>query len=94
MSERTCPYCKCALRYGVRLPRVKARLFDIIARAGPDGIQTADIIDICSDRVIKPTTLHSHIQQMNQMLAQSGIKIAGTYGGGFTAGYRLIRRRK
>lgn len=49
MKERCCHYCGHPLpetRLGVRLTPLKARIYDIVQRAGIDGISAQDLWDI------------------------------------------------
>ena len=91
---RLCPCCGQQLqeyRFGVRLTPGKARVFDLITRAGENGIATADLVAITglSARCIK-----SHIWQINDVLADTGYRIRGMGWGGFPGvrdgRYRLV----
>jgi hypothetical protein len=77
-----CPLCHQTigtLRFGVRLPQLKAAIVDRIKAAGDLGISTAELInsDLYRDRrVIWPTTIKAHVLQINDLLSNSGWHIA------------------
>jgi hypothetical protein len=69
-----CPRCHQSvddIRLGVRLTPLKASLFDRIKAAGDIGISTTQIIqEVYRDRsLIKDTTIKSHVNQINDLLA-------------------------
>jgi hypothetical protein len=72
-------------RLGIPLTPLKARIFDAIRRAGPNGIGGDAIIHELG-LPVSPTTLKAHVWQINTRLAENGYKIVG-YGG-----YRLLKR--
>ncbi len=72
-------------RLGISLTPLKARIFDAIRRAGPNGIGGDAIIHELG-LPVSPTTLKAHVWQINARLAENGYKIVG-YGG-----YRLLKR--
>jgi len=72
-------------RLGIPLTPLKARIFDAIRRAGPDGIG-GDVIIHELGLPVSRTTLKAHVWQINARLAENGYKIVG-YGG-----YRLLKR--
>jgi hypothetical protein len=67
---RRCPYCDQELpeiRLGVRLPPLKARLFDLVQRGGGDGITGSDLFDILyPDGNASRETLKAHVFQINE----------------------------
>ena len=77
-----CPLCHQtigSLRFGVRLPRLKAAIVDQVRAAGDSGISTAELIasDVYRDRrAVQPTTIKAHTLQINDMLDGSGWRIA------------------
>ena len=82
MKSRSCPHCGQNLpeiRLGVRLPPLKARIFDLIQRGGRNGIDKRDIFDIAFDDQPKAklATLKTHIWQINELIADSGYRIVG-----------------
>lgn len=98
--ERRCPYCDQTLpefRLGVRLPPLKARIFDLVLRGGKDGIPSDDLRALAyngnapngkgirAERGHK--TLGSHIQQINELLEDTGYRIICS-----SHSYRLERR--
>jgi len=74
-----CPTCGQALseeRGGVRLTPLKARIFDVIKRAGPDGIESDDLFAmIFAERNVVRATLRAHIWQINDILSDTGLRI-------------------
>lgn len=49
IRHRVCSYCGQTLpdiRLGVRLPPLKATIFDLIQRGGPDGIPAEDLFAV------------------------------------------------
>jgi hypothetical protein len=89
MKERTCHHCGQPLpiiRLGVRLTAFKARIFDLVQRAGEDGITGRDLFDIVfggDDHSYH--TLKAHIWQINDLIEDEGYRIKG--GGA----YRLVK---
>ncbi len=80
MKARPCPHCGQALpetRLGVRLTPLKARIFDIITRAGPDGISASDLFDIVCTEGQSRETLKSHVWQINDLIEDEGYRIKG-----------------
>ena len=55
----TCPFCHSVERLGVRLPPLKAAIFDRIKRAGDIGVTSDEIVaDLYRDRsAVKPTVI-------------------------------------
>ena len=83
MKPRCCHYCGQALpeiRLGVRLTALKARIFDIVMRAGVDGISTADLYDIVCNEGQTRDTLKAHIWQINDLIRDEGYLIKGLGG--------------
>lgn len=90
---RHCHYCGQPLpevRMGARLTLMKARVFDLVQRAGPDGIDGRDLFDITYAGQEAPgrDALKSHVKQINELIEGSGYMIRG-YGT-----YRLVRIRE
>jgi hypothetical protein len=92
MSTAFCPTCHRPMppetRAGVRLTPLKARIFDVIRRAGVDGISAVDINAIVFDRRASLDTVKAHVWQINELLDETGIAIRG--GGG---SFRIVERR-
>lgn len=81
MKPRCCNYCGQTLpetRLGVRLSPLKARIFDIVTRAGPDGISSADLFNIICTEGQSRETLRAHIWQINDAISDEGYRIKGT----------------
>ncbi len=94
---RLCHYCGHPLpdiRLGVRMPPLKTHIFDVVHRAGPDGISGRDLYDIVYEDHEEPrpkmTSLHSHVNQINEAIEDSGYRIRGntSTGRGY---YRLVK---
>ena len=65
-------------RLGVRLPPLKARIFDIVKRAGRDGIDRDELFRLVfGDRKVKRSCLKAHIWQINDLLEDSGYRLDG-----------------
>lgn len=71
------------IRLGVRLTPLKARIFDIIKRAGDAGIDRHDLFNIvfgdddAHQRRHSFATLKSHLWQINEQLEGTNFRIAG-----------------
>jgi Fe2+ or Zn2+ uptake regulation protein len=65
-------------RCGVRLTPLKARIFDLVNRAGEGGISADDIGGIIG--AANPNTLKAHVYQLNEALAESGVEIRSVLG--------------
>ena len=80
-----CPLCHQTigtLRFGVRLPRLKAAIVDQIKAAGDLGISTAELIsgDLYRDRrPVQPACIKSHIEQINCLLLATDWRIASDH---------------
>lgn len=72
------------LRAGVVMPPLKARIFDAVKRAGPDGIGWHDLFCLIysdSPSGVRPRwRLKSHMPQINEMLEGTGYRIHGCGG--------------
>jgi hypothetical protein len=104
---RRCPHCQQVLpeiRLGVRLPPLKARIFDLIMRGGEDGITARDVLDIAYSETdsVPPNldTLKSHVHQINEAIEDTGYRIVGGRGGNHRPDrktcpgvYRLVNKR-
>ena len=84
MAERCCHYCGQTIpetRMGVRLSPLKTRMFDIVTRAGPDGISSRDLFDmVYTSGDQSRDTLKAHIWQINDAISDEGYRIAGQDG--------------
>ena len=77
---RTCPHCGQLLaeyRLGVRLSPTKARIFDIVARAGDNGIMPNDLFALVFTSGQVRGTLAAHMWQINETLEEVGYRIKG-----------------
>jgi hypothetical protein len=86
--EERCSHCggvKHAIRFGVPLTALKARILDLI-RTHP-GITTQKINAIVFDGRASANTVRAHIHQINDALAETEVAIRGSSGDG----YRLIK---
>ena len=57
------------LRAGVRLSPLKAHIFDVVKRAGSNGITIEDINAICFNGRASAANVRNHIHQINDALA-------------------------
>jgi hypothetical protein len=85
IRPRCCNYCGQTLpetRMGVRLTPLKARILDVVTRAGPDGISARDLFGIVFESGERSReTLKAHVWQINDAIAdEAGYRIAGTDG--------------
>jgi hypothetical protein len=87
-----CQSCGQALpekRLGIRLTAFKARLFDLVRRAGIDGISSDDLWSLLyPDGGGSRETLKAHIWQINELIADEGYRIEGR-----DSFYRLVNIR-
>jgi hypothetical protein len=79
-----CPLCHQpfgAMRFGVRLPQLKAAIIDRIKTAGDIGVSSDEIIaDLYRDRrSVQPTTIKAHIDQINDLLVDTAWRIASDH---------------
>jgi hypothetical protein len=75
------------VRFGVRLPPLKARLFDLVERAGAYGIATDNLYSaLYPDASHRMSAVKVHVAQINTKLAGTGVRISGAGGH-----YRLIK---
>ena len=94
-----CPHCHQSItteRCGIRLPLLKAGIFDVIKQAGDFGITTEELAhEIYRDRRRRPSkyTVKAHIWQINERLEETPwiIRSEGDYG---TAERRWYLRRR
>jgi len=95
MSTVFCPTCHRPMppetRAGVRLTPLKARIFDVVRRAGVDGISGADINAIIFGGRASLDTVKAHVWQINDLLEETGIAIRGD-GGSFRIVERMMPR--
>jgi hypothetical protein len=79
VTSNRCPTCGaptdiCA---GIRLPTQKAIIFRSIQAAGDIGISSVELLDTAYSgrRRPKPTTIKSHVNQLNDMLVETSFRI-------------------
>ena len=80
-------------REGVRLPALKAHIFDVVRRAGIDGVTIDDINAIVyGDHPASPETIRNHIRQINEALAETSVRIRGLLAP--KGLFRIVRSKK
>lgn len=92
--KMVCSHCGQPLpvkRLGVRLTPFKARIFDIVKRAGPDGIMASDLYDMLYTDGESRHSLRSHIWQINTMIYDEGYRIEGVGSKRYSSCYVLKR---
>jgi hypothetical protein len=80
-----CPYCKQPIvesRAGVRLPPIKAAIFDAIKAAGPCGITSRGVLSSVYEARAKPSknAVKSHVWQINEALENTDLIIKSSAG--------------
>ena len=84
MRSRTCPHCRQPIaieRAGVRLPPLKAAIFDAIKAAGAIGVSTDELIArLYENRVVSRETIKAHVNQINDRLAETDYQIISMRG--------------
>jgi DNA-binding winged helix-turn-helix (wHTH) protein len=97
MDCPTCPRCHQPIRrerFGIYLPELKGRIVDAIAAAGDIGIGVDDLIaTVWGTGGSNRNTVKSHIQQLNELLAGSGVRIRRE-GCRYQPGHYFITRSK
>ena len=90
-----CPTCGQPMpitRAGVRLSPLKARIFDIVKRAGTDGFPTRELVGMLwegkSMTNLQQHVIYCHVHQINDALEDTGLRIVGI-GRGHRGGGRL-----
>src|SRR5579862_3705214 len=88
-----CPHCghpMHEIRCGAQLTPLKARIFDLVKRAGPDGIENKALYDMAFANELPKQrtrkTIKAHVWQINALIGVAGFRIRG-WGGV----YRLER---
>ena len=94
----SCPHCgqrMPELRLGVRLFPMTARVFDVIRRAGTDGISGREAFNIAYQGMRKPKymTFKAHVAHIRDALAGTGytIRTNGGSASGRRPVYRLVK---
>ncbi|MBO4228159.1 hypothetical protein [Bradyrhizobium neotropicale] len=80
------------MREGIRLTPLKAHIFDVIKRAGADGVMIEDINAICFAGRTTASNVRNHVVQINDALLETDFRISGT-GDGWKGLYRLIKQK-
>jgi hypothetical protein len=80
MKQPQCPHCGqriAEVRDGVRLPPLKAAIYDTVKRAGDEGVSSLAIIStVYQGRVAPhPYSIKSHISQINDALEETDLRI-------------------
>lgn len=74
-----CPHCgrpMPAVRLGVALSSLKARIFDAVARGGIDGIPCDDLYELVfRSRGVSRACLKAHVWQLNERIADEGHRV-------------------
>ena len=86
-----CPTCHQPLpevRFGVRLTRLKAMIFDVIKSRSSYSVTQQELQGIFE--LSSLATVRSHIFQINEMLEHTGWRIKG--GSKHHPGYRLVKQ--
>jgi hypothetical protein len=98
-NKLICPLCKQPLAYervGIRLPPLKAKIFDAIKASGDEGITSAGVISSAyQGRERPPTTaIKAHVWQINSLLEETDLVISSDrrVRDGNTARWRLRLR--
>ncbi len=74
-----CPTCHApykASRIGIRMPLLKAELFDSIKMAGEIGISTQELLTMhYQSKKVHADTIKSHVHQINDLLVETDYQI-------------------
>lgn len=71
-----CPYCGSDERLGVRLPKLKVRILDLVKAAGDIGISAAELRrEVYGNAARHEVTIRAHIGQINEYLAETDWRI-------------------
>jgi hypothetical protein len=84
-NKLICPHCKQPLsevRAGIRMPPLKAKIFDVIKAAGAEGITSSGVISSVYYARKKPAiaAVKSHVWQMNDALEETNFVIISQAG--------------
>jgi hypothetical protein len=85
-EQSSCPCCgqpMPQIRCGVRLPPLKAAIFDRVESAGADGVAAESIWwSVYPDQRDRPgiNTIKSHVGQINEAIADPAFHIRSRYG--------------
>lgn len=90
-----CPACHQPVRetrLGVRLPTLKASIFDAIKAAGDVGISSREIV-AALDMSCRPVTVKAHVFQINDLLEKTMWRIVSDGAGG-ACRWHIVKRRQ
>jgi tyrosine-protein phosphatase YwqE len=98
MIHPHCPHCGqpiAEVRDGVRLPPLKAAIYDAIKRAGDEGVSSLAIVSTVYQGRREPHTssIKSHITQINDALEETDMQIVSDRRG-YNAAWRLQAKPK
>jgi len=82
MSANYCPQCHQVMyetRLGVKLPKVKSRIFDLVRSGGEGGVPMQRIISMVFDGKSNSVNVRNHIHQINRYLQDTGVQIYGDW---------------
>jgi hypothetical protein len=82
MSASYCRECHQPIydtRVGVRLPKIKAKIFDLIRSSGERGVRVERIIGIVFNGESNNVNVRNHVHQINRYLADTGLQIYGDW---------------
>jgi hypothetical protein len=78
-NNQRCPLChaRTDMVVGIRLPRLKADILRTIRSAGDVGVDNAELLNAAySGRTRpQPTAIKSHVNQLNDLLAETDFRI-------------------
>ena len=89
--KKVCACCGQPLpevRGGIRLSPLKAQIFNIIRRAGVDGVTIETINALCFEGRSTAVNVRTHVVQINDAFAGSELQI---FGGNPRGYYRIVR---
>jgi hypothetical protein len=97
MKREKCPHCQgwvYRTREGVRLTPIRAEVYDIIARAGSEGIKARAIQERLFWNPLSLNTIRVHIFEINELLEETSFQIISAPSGHFAKYYlrpRVVR---
>lgn len=92
---KLCPHCHQPMpeiRFGVRLSPLKARIFDLVKRAGDIGIATSDIMNAVYEGPVARELIAMHIHQINDQMASTSWRIRGHRASRYST-YHLVQEK-
>jgi len=82
MSATYCPECHQPMyetRLGVKLPKLKGRIFDLVRSGGESGVPLQRIINLVFQGKSNSVNVRNHIHQINRYLQGTGVQIYGDW---------------